>query len=69
MEQYLLPRARCVRTGQTVKDQDLTGHRFTKLQRAQAQERADQLAETMANRTREAWVGSVIEYTPIPRRS
>ena len=65
MEQYLLPKARCLRTGQTVKDQDLTGHRFTLAQRAQAEERADQLAQTMADRTREAWAGFVVSYTPL----
>lgn len=64
MEQYLLPKARCVRTGQTVKDQDLTGHRFTNNQRTQAQERADQLAKTMSDRTREDWTGFVVSYSP-----
>lgn len=69
MEQYLLPKARCLRTGQTMKDQDLTGHRFTQLQRAQAQERADQLAKTMQDRTREPWEGFVVTYTPSVRNS
>lgn len=64
MEQYLLPKARRVGSGQTVKDQDLTGHRFTMLQRVQAQERADQLARSMSDRTRDTWVGFVETYTP-----
>ena len=44
MAEYLLPKARCVETGQTVKSQDLTNNRFTLGQRSQAQEVADQLA-------------------------
>ncbi len=39
MEQYLLPKARNTRTGQTVKIQDLTGSRFTLAQRELAQDR------------------------------
>ena len=65
MEQYLLPKARCVRTGQTVKQQDLTGQRFTLGQRSQCQEQADRLAQMMEARTREPWTGYVESYTPV----
>jgi len=68
MEQYLLPKARCELTGQTVKDQDLTGHRFTLGQRALAEERADQLAKSMSDRTRKEWTGFVVVYTPVLKR-
>ncbi len=67
-ERYLLPMARNLTTGQTVKQQDLTGNRYTLAQRAIAQERADQLAVTMGNRTRDTWVGFLTEYTPSTRR-
>ncbi len=60
--------ARNLTTGQTVKSQDLTGHRFTMAQRAIAQERADQLAVKMESRTRNPWVGYLVEYTPSQRR-
>ena len=64
MAEYLLPKARCVETGETVKTQDLTNNRFTIGQRAQAQEVADQLAVKMQQRTRVTWQGFVQQYTP-----
>jgi hypothetical protein len=42
-EQYLLPMARNMITGQTVKTQDLTGTRFTQRQRVLAEDTARQL--------------------------
>ncbi len=66
-ERYLLPMARNLVTGQTVKIQDLTGNRYTLAQRAIAQDRADQLAVTMENRTRDPWTGYLTEYTPSKR--
>jgi hypothetical protein len=68
MTQYLLAKARSS-TGQTVKNQDLTGHRFTHAQRAIAQETADQLAVKMTARTGEPWTGFVEAYTPTVRRN
>ena len=65
---YLLPKARNLQTGQTVKEQDLTGGRFTHAQRSLCQEAADRLAQKMANRTGEGWVGFIEEYTPTARR-
>ncbi len=68
MDKYLLPMARNLTTGQTIKMQDLTGHRYTLAQRDIAQERADQLAAKMESRTRNPWVGFLTEYTPSQRR-
>ncbi len=65
---FLLPKARNLQTGQTVKEQDLTGGRFTHAQRALCQEAAERLAQKMSARTGEGWVGFVEEYTPTYRR-
>jgi hypothetical protein len=67
-KQYLLPKARCPQTGQTVKEQDLTGYRYTNSERAFAQEKADQLAAKLAVRTGQTWQGFVEVYTPTHRR-
>ena len=67
--QYLLPKARSLVTGQTVKEQDLTGGRFTARQRAMAEIYANQLAEKMTARTGDSWVGFVESYTPSQRRT
>jgi hypothetical protein len=66
---YLLPKARNLTTGQTVKTQDLTGGRFTLAQRKLAQSAADQLAEKMYNRTGDTWTGFLVEYVPSVRRT
>lgn len=68
-DQFLLPKARNTVTGQTVKNQDLTGGRFTLAQRALAQQQADQLAVNMSERTGDAWQGFVESYTPTYRRT
>ena len=68
-QQYLITKARSTLTGQTVKNQDLTGARFTLTQRALAQESADRLAESMSARTGHTWTGFVEAYTPTYRRS
>lgn len=67
-KRYLLPKARCESTGETVKTQDLTGARFTLAQRALAEEVSQQLADKMTARTCRTWVGFVEEYTPSVRR-
>jgi len=67
MHKYLLPIARNTVTGQSVKNQDLTGARFTLAQRGMAQEIADQLAARMTARTTEQWQGYLVEYTPTQR--
>ena len=68
MNQYLLSKARNTVTGQTVKNQDLTGARFTLAQRHMCQEVSDQLAVRMTARTGDVWVGFVEEYTPSQRK-
>ena len=55
-------------TGQTVKNQDLTGTVFTQKQRVLAEQVADQLAVRMTARTGESWLGFVKLYTPTVRR-
>jgi hypothetical protein len=67
-EQYLLPMARNMITGQTVKTQDLTGTRFTQAQRFLAEDMAQQLADRMSARTGESWQGFVKLYTPTVRQ-
>ena len=66
-EQYLLPMARNTVTGQTVKNQDLTGARFTQKQRVLAEDIAGQLAVKMTARTGDTWQGFVRLYTPTYR--
>ena len=68
MEQYLLAKARNTVTGQTVKNQDLTGSRFTLQQRGYAENSANQLALKMSARTGDLWTGFVEQYTPTYRR-
>lgn len=67
MQKFLVAKARNQITGQTVKNQDLTGYRFTLHQRALAQESAEQLATKMSARTNQPWVGFVEEYVPTTR--
>jgi len=68
MEVYLLPKAYCPETRQSVKIQDLTGARYALNQRAFAQEAAQRLADNMIARTRRDWVPVVVEYTPTYRK-
>ena len=67
-QQYLITKARNIITGQTVKNQDLTGARLELRQRALAEELADQLAAKMTRNTGENWTGFVEEYTPSVRK-
>jgi hypothetical protein len=67
-QQYLITKARNIITGQTVKNQDLTGARLELRQRALAEELADQLAAKMTRNTGETWMGFVEEYTPSVRK-
>ena len=66
-QQFLLPMARNMITGQTVKTQDLTGTRFTLSQRRLAQDMAQQLADKLTARTSETWQGFVQTYVPSTR--
>jgi hypothetical protein len=67
MAQFLLPKARNLVTGQSVKTQDLTGHRFTQNQRQLAEIAAEDLARKMTERTGDTWVGYTELYTPSQR--
>jgi len=64
---FLIVKARNTVTGQTQKQQDLTGHRFTLAQRSLAEDRARQFAENLTQRTGDAWIAVVEEYEPRPR--
>jgi hypothetical protein len=64
---YLISKARNTHTGETVKNQDLTGGRFTLAQRHLCQAMADQLALKMTARTGNTWVGFCEAYTPTTR--
>jgi hypothetical protein len=67
-DQFLICKARNIVTGQTVKNQDLTGARYELRQRPLAEDQARQLAEKMSRRTGQTWVGFVEVYTPTFRR-
>lgn len=67
MTTYLLPQARNMITGQTIKTQDLTGTRFGLNQRRLAQDMADQTAARMSARTGVLWEGYLVEYLPSVR--
>jgi hypothetical protein len=68
MTQYLLTKARNIATGQTVKNQDLTGTRLELRQRALAEDLARQLADKMTRTTGDQWQGFVEVYTPSVRQ-
>lgn len=61
-------KARNTVTGQTVKNQDLTGARLELRQRSLAEDQADQLAAKMTRRTGEPWTGFVEVYVPTERK-
>jgi len=64
---YLLPMARNLRTGQTVKQQDLAGVRYSRNQLAECQHLADRLAAQLGQRTGDPWEGFCEPYTPTHR--
>ncbi len=66
--QYLLPMARNTVTHEVVKEQDLSGGRFSMAQRSLAEEQAMLLAAKMTRRTQDTWQGFVQSYTPTQRR-
>jgi hypothetical protein len=66
---YLLPKAKNLTTGQTVKEQDLTGVRYELNQRFLAEKAAERLAEGLSTRTKQPWVGFVEVYEPSVRRT
>lgn len=66
-EQYLLPMARNLVTGMTIKSQDLYNVRYTVKQRDLAEDMARQIAAKMTVRTNQPWEGFVKLYTPRAR--
>lgn len=63
MNTYLLPKARNLATGETVKAHDLTGARIQLHQRQVADILAEQLAQKMTARTGDQWRAEVVSYT------
>jgi hypothetical protein len=59
---YILPKARNVRTGQTVKSQDLTGRRYQPHEQLECRLLADRLAAQMTTVSGETWVAVVETY-------
>ena len=59
---YLMPKAHCAETGQTVMSNNL-GNRFAQTQTRAAQAEADRIAENMRFKTGRAWRGFVESYT------
>lgn len=62
MMQYILPMARNLRTGETVKTQDLAGRRYRADQRRECQMMADRLAAQMTNRSSDQWEPVIRSY-------
>jgi hypothetical protein len=67
--QYLMPKARNLRTGQTVKQQDLAGRRYMPHESQLAQQTADDLAQNMTRRSQDTWEGFVDAYTASPHKN
>lgn len=69
--EYLCPMARNLRTGQTVKEQNLSGHRYrsqVSTERQQADLAAQSLAERMTLRDGDTWQGYTTAYVINTRR-
>ena len=66
-QQFLLVKARNTRTGGSLKQQDLTGARFTLAQSEMAHEQAQRFADSLTARTGDQWVPVVESYTPSRR--
>ena len=64
--QYLMPKARNLRTGQTVKQQDLAGRRYMPHESKLAQQEAEDLAQAMNKRSQDTWRGFVDVYAATP---
>lgn len=63
MAQYIIPMARNQRTGETVKEMDLTGSRYQLHQRSQCLLIAQRLARQLTERTGDTWTALVRPYT------
>jgi hypothetical protein len=63
MQQYIIPMARNLRTGETVKSQDLSGARLIPSQRRECQMLAERLADQMTQRGQDTWSAVVHPYS------
>ena len=63
MQQYIIPMARNLRTGETVKSQDLSGIRYIPSQRRECQLLAERLANQMTQRGQDTWTAIVQTYS------
>lgn len=61
--QYLMPAARCENTGERIKRQDLSGHRYTAKDSGTVWTLSQILAEDLTARTRRTWVAEPFTYT------
>jgi hypothetical protein len=64
MTQYIMPMARNSRTGETIKEMDLTGGRYQMHQRRECLITAQRLAAQLTARTGDAWTAVIQPYTP-----
>lgn len=60
---YLMPQARCRETGETVVSRELSGRRFTQVDRREAQLTAERLAHNLAARSGRTWTAFLKPYT------
>ncbi len=56
---YIIPKARCLETKETVTHMELSGQRFEHHQRVICQQLADGLAQKLSARTKLTWTGFV----------
>lgn len=63
MQQYIMPMARNLRTGETVKSQDLSGRRLMPHQRTECRLLAERLATQMTERGTDTWEARIVEYS------
>ncbi len=63
MAEYLIPKARNVKTGQVLMSKDLSGNRLAPNKQAEAELLAQRLAEDLTARTRETWQPFVDTYS------
>jgi hypothetical protein len=63
MQQYIMPMARNLRTGETVKSHDLSGTRYIPSQRRDCKLLAERLADQMTQRGQDTWTAVIQPYT------
>ena len=63
MTQYIIPKARCIETAQTVVEHDLAGIKFQPHQQIECKMLADRLAEKLTFKTGRRWQGYCAVYS------